>query len=154
MQQQYVNIRLVEADESLKDLSYDISKAAYYDLIERTFGWKEEKHREYHERYWKEQRPSIIFLSDRPIGTVRVVDDGDAMEISQFCILPEYHNQGIGTSILRGLLERADTANHKVCLMCIKANPARALYERHGFETVSSDDEFFHMEREPNPLPR
>ena len=147
--QQYVNIRLIEADESFKDLSYEISKEAYYDLIARTYGWDEDRHREYHEKYWEEQRPHIIFQDEKPIGTIRLVYDDGAVEISQFCLYPEYHNRGIGTYVLRSVLEKADKESMKTCLMCLKQNPARLLYERHGFSTVSSDDLFYHMEREP-----
>lgn len=51
-------------------------------------------------------------------------------------VMPEYRGQGIGTVLLEHLFEHAKAAYKSVSLSVWKANPARRLYERFGFEII------------------
>lgn len=82
----------------------------------------------------------------RPIGAawIRVlneekkmsplIDDGTP-ELA-IAVLPDYTGQGIGTQLMKHLLETASKVYPEVMLSVRKNNPARRLYERMGFETV------------------
>lgn len=51
-------------------------------------------------------------------------------------VLPEYRGRGVGSDLLRRLLESAGAIYHSVCLSVSADNPAVRLYERAGFERV------------------
>ena len=61
--------------------------------------------------------------------------------------MPQFQNRGIGTYLLRQILDRADRGNKVARLAYLKNNPAASLYRRHGFEVVRFADPFYHAER-------
>jgi ribosomal protein S18 acetylase RimI-like enzyme len=67
---------------------------------------------------------------DRAPGTLRLID---------ISLLPEYRGRGIGTALIRALLDEAAAVGGAVKLSVALSNPARILYQRLGFRTVSSD---------------
>lgn len=148
-----LEVSLIPAEEIHREFSYRVKKEAYGEAITAIWGWDEEKQREYHAWDWQDNRPRIILYGDEPVGTVFIGDNKGYIRISQFCILPEYQDLGIGSRVLRQILRMADTAGQITRLACLPDNPARYLYECHGFETASSDDTFLYMERNPVCFP-
>lgn len=71
---------------------------------------------------------------DRGYGYV----DDRTPELS-VAVLPGYRGQGLGTQMLEWLLRAARAKYPAVSLSVSMDNPARRLYERLGFEAVSSD---------------
>ncbi|MFE7331619.1 GNAT family N-acetyltransferase [Streptomyces sp. NPDC057565] len=69
--------------------------------------------------------------------TLRPVESGWWLE--NFYLSPALQGRGIGTAVLRGLLERADAAGVDVRLDVLQGSAARQLYERHGF-TLERED--------------
>jgi GNAT superfamily N-acetyltransferase len=64
---------------------------------------------------------------------------------------PAEQNRGVGTALLEKAKElRPD----ELYLWVFQKNPARRLYERHGFELVKLTDGAHNMEREPDALYR
>jgi len=55
-------------------------------------------------------------------------------------LLPEARGQGIGTALMERLIADARKVHPGVSLSVSRQNPARRLYERFGFETVSEDE--------------
>ena len=53
-------------------------------------------------------------------------------------VLPDYIGQGIGTQLMKHLLEAASKLYPAVVLSVRMSNPAQHLYERMGFETVDT----------------
>jgi ribosomal protein S18 acetylase RimI-like enzyme len=51
-------------------------------------------------------------------------------------VLPDYQNQGIGTAVIKSVLEEVHHTGQPVGLQVLKVNPARSLYERLGFLTT------------------
>ena len=113
------------------------------------FGWDESKQRDFHYRDWEQKRPMIIFYNGEPVGTIFIAENEDYIEIGQFFILPEYQNQGVGTYVLRQLLDRADRSGITMKLAYLRNNPVASLYKRHGFETIEANNQFFYTERSP-----
>ncbi len=54
-------------------------------------------------------------------------------------VLPAYRGRGIGSGLLKHLLESAVPVYRKVCLSVSADNPALRLYERAGFEHAGGD---------------
>ncbi len=53
-------------------------------------------------------------------------------------VLPAYRGRGVGTALLKCLLEEARARYKAVCLSVSEGNPARRLYERAGFERAGA----------------
>ena len=140
-------IRLVPGDETYKEFGYQVKKAAEGEYITSIFGWDENVQRSYHSKAWQQQKPDIIIYDGKPIGTIATIESEDCIEVGQFFILPEYHNKGIGTYLLKSILEKADRLGKNVTLRFLKNNPAKSLYVRNGFRIVDTSEILYYMER-------
>ena len=54
-------------------------------------------------------------------------------------VQPAYRGRGIGSALLKRMLESAEGVYRKVCLSVSADNPALRLYERAGFERAGVD---------------
>lgn len=140
-------ITLVPADEYHREFSYRVKKEAEGEYIRQTWGWDEKVQRDFHTKDWEEKRPEVIRYDGRPIGTILVMENEEFIKIRQFFILPEYQNRGIGSHVLKGILDKADRSGKVNRLTCLKSSRAVSLYRRHGFETTDEDENFIYMER-------
>jgi len=74
-----------------------------------------------------------------------LIDQPDALMLKKLYILPSHQNRGIGTFLLRRLIERADAGAQAILLRVLRVNPARQLYERNGFRIDRSSEERYFM---------
>jgi ribosomal protein S18 acetylase RimI-like enzyme len=96
--------------------------------------------------------------SNQPIGAVwsrlsSVDDQGYAYLDEQtpelgIALLPEHRGQGIGTALLKHLLEAARKLYPAIALSVSPSNQAIRLYQRMGFEIVDVRNEYPVMRRE------
>ena len=140
-------IKLIPADETHREFSYQVKKAAEGEYITLMFGWEEDVQRDFHAKAWHEQKPDIITCDGRLIGTIATIESEDCIEIGQFFILPDYQNQGIGTYLLKSILDAADRSGKNITLKFLKNNPVKSLYVRNGFRVVDADEILCYMER-------
>ena len=145
----YSLVQVVSAEELHREFCYQVKKSAYRDYIEQIWEWDEEREREFHAQDWLSKRPKLITYRNQPIGTIYINEDKDSIEIAQFVISSEYQNRGIGSHILKGILEEADRTGRVVKLKYLRINPVASLYSRLEFKVVSSDDLFISVERKP-----
>jgi GNAT superfamily N-acetyltransferase len=82
---------------------------------------------------------------------LRPADGGYWLE--HFYLAPEAQGAGIGSGVLRGLLDRCDRERAPVRLNVLRGSPARRLYERHGFVPESEDAVDVFMVRPLSPAP-
>jgi ribosomal protein S18 acetylase RimI-like enzyme len=66
--------------------------------------------------------------------------------IEEIALLPEVQGRGIGTRLIRDILQAAQRRGFPVRLSVFASNPARALYARLGFEVVRIEDPRMAME--------
>ncbi len=74
-----------------------------------------------------EGRPAGRFYVWRPETEIRIMEIG---------LLPEFQGQGIGTALLRQVIEEGHAVGKRVTIHVEKFNPARRLYARLGFREV------------------
>jgi len=141
-------IKLIPSDETHREFSYQVKKEAEGEYITHMFGWDEDVQRDFHDRAWQEQKPDIITYDGKPIGTIATIEGEDCIEIGQFFILPDYQNKGIGTCLLKSILDKADRLGKNIALCFLKNNPVKSLYVRNGFRVVDTDEILCRMERE------
>lgn len=83
----------------------------------------------------------VIESSGAPIGRLHVLRPPGLVEISGLQILPAYQSRGIGTQVLRALIEEAQTSGRHLELTVRPENlRAQSLYRRLGFTDVGEQD--------------
>jgi ribosomal protein S18 acetylase RimI-like enzyme len=88
----------------------------------------------------------IIENDGKDVGFLMTLGAGRDIRLHTLCIVPEYQGQGLGTGIIRALLDSARTRGCGVVLAVLKTNrAARSLYERLGFVVTEETTNHFHM---------
>jgi ribosomal protein S18 acetylase RimI-like enzyme len=75
-------------------------------------------------------------------GYGHVADDIPELTIA---VLPTFRGQGIGTELLKGLIDLASRRYRGISLSVIGENPAMRFYEKLGFEIVRLEGESYTM---------
>jgi ribosomal protein S18 acetylase RimI-like enzyme len=87
------------------------------------------------------QQGTFIIVEDKlDVGWVQVIDSPDALYLGQIYVAPPSQNCGIGTAILRELIDKARKGSKTITLDVMKNNRSRLLYERLGFQVIGQSD--------------
>ncbi|MCG9577083.1 GNAT family N-acetyltransferase [Vibrio tubiashii] len=126
---------------------FELKKAAEFEPIKAVFGWDESMQRDIHHSEWSQAKPTIIEVDGRSVGSYLVQKHDTHWDFGRFFLLPEAQGKGVGTKILRLILDQADNANMPVQLCYLQGNRVGQLYRRLGFTVISEDAQFVHMRR-------
>jgi ribosomal protein S18 acetylase RimI-like enzyme len=103
--------------------------------------------------YFPHAEHSLICREDgRPIGRIIIDRSKDEILLIDIALLPEYRNTGIGTRLIRELLDEAQKKGQPVYLYVEVFNPAQHLYERLGFSKIGMEGIYFKMEWRPETV--
>jgi ribosomal protein S18 acetylase RimI-like enzyme len=91
----------------------------------------------------------VIELDGIPAGRLYVHRGESDIRIMDIALAPSFRGRGIGTSLLRGLMEEADASGRKLSIHVEMNNPARSLYDRLGFRPAGEHGVYVLMERPP-----
>ena len=128
------------------DFGFYIKKQALGEYIDKTWGWDENEQLEYYKKEFTTDNTCIIMHKDQRIGwfVLQRAEKEDYLHI--IYLFPEYQNQGIGTSIIRDVINQAKADGKSVILNVLKVNQrAKALYERLGFLKYDETETHFLM---------
>ncbi|MCA1780513.1 MAG: GNAT family N-acetyltransferase [Xanthomonadaceae bacterium] len=89
----------------------------------------------YREHYADTYR-RLIHVDDVPAGRLYIQRRENEHRIVDIALLPQYRGSGIGSDLLRGVLDEAAQADKAVRIHVEKNNPAYHLYLRLGFQTL------------------
>jgi ribosomal protein S18 acetylase RimI-like enzyme len=109
------------------------------DLTEQAFGWDEYRQDLSFAGQYVQREVRIITLNGRDVGWLQTRIVGPTLHLFQLYIAPAWQNQGIGSLVLTRMLAQAERRGCNVALSVMKENPARRLYERHGFRATHED---------------
>lgn len=96
----------------------------------------------------------IITQGGADIGRLYVQRQDDCLRIIEFSLLPQARGRGIGTDILRSLMNEAHGGKVPVRLSVERASPALRLYQRHGFAVTGQTGHHVALEWRPATGPR
>lgn len=96
----------------------------------------------------------VIEVGGAFAGCVALRPAEDAHWLEHFYLAPHLQGSGIGSGVLRGLLEWCDRDGVPVRLNVLQGSPARRLYERYGFTPETEDPVDVFMMRKPAPRSR
>ena len=94
---------------------------------------------------WDVAQVRIITLGETDIGWLQSFLKDNALFLGQLFVDGALRRQGIGTEVVKGLIEEAARAGQALTLGVVKTNPALRLYERLGFRTTHEDERKFYM---------
>jgi ribosomal protein S18 acetylase RimI-like enzyme len=100
-----------------------------------------------YEQWFPKARFDIVELGGERIGRIVVNRPGDRLHIVDQAIVPSLRNCGLGTAIMRALMDEAAAAGLPVRLKVSDANdPSLRLYLRLGFRPLVSIPAYIEME--------
>jgi ribosomal protein S18 acetylase RimI-like enzyme len=85
---------------------------------------------------WRPDDTKIITFNGQDVGWVEFRQAGDEVFLKQLYISPAYQRRGIGSQVMRLLLEERRGKAKSMALFLLKNNPALRFYRRHGFDIV------------------
>ena len=97
---------------------------------------------------WRPDDTRIIVLDDEDIGWVEFRRTGDEVFLKRLYISSRHQGRGIGSHVMRRLLEVQRGTAKSMALFVLKNNRAFRFYERHGFSIVREIGSRFVMRRE------
>ena len=99
---------------------------------------------------WKPTQVCVIQADGVDVGWLQTVVSKDEEFLGQIFVDARFQNRGIGTEVLRRIIEEASRRALSVRLAVVKFNPSRRLYERLGFRVTHEDERKVYMTRAPD----
>jgi ribosomal protein S18 acetylase RimI-like enzyme len=141
-----MRIELRQIETSDFDFLWRLHNAALKDYVTKTWGWDENWQRESFIKTFNPSEGKIIVIDGKDAGYLWVIEKDNEVLLASIRLLPEHQNLGIGSKIIRDLLDKSEK---RVRLQVLKVNPARRLYERLGFEICEETATHFTMKAVP-----
>lgn len=104
------------------------------------------QHKHYQEHY-RSTNFDLILLDGEPIGRLYLARWPKEFRIVDIALLPQWRRQGIGSRILRDILQEAQDAELPVRIHVECFNPALRLYYRLGFEKIADKGVYYLLEK-------
>ena len=96
------------------------------------------QHGFYHDQY-PQARYNIILQDSEPVGRFYVLREEDLIRILDITVLPRYRNTGVGTALIRELLNEGTQTRKPVHIWLEHFNPSLRLFERLGFSRIQEE---------------
>jgi RimJ/RimL family protein N-acetyltransferase len=94
----------------------------------------------------------IITFNDRPVGRIYIARTKECIEIMDITLLPQERNSGIGSSLIKALMDEA-TRLRPLRIYVESFNPSLRLFERLGFRPIEEHGVHLLMEWVPESPP-
>jgi ribosomal protein S18 acetylase RimI-like enzyme len=91
----------------------------------------------------------VVLVAGEPAGRLIVDRRDDEIGIVDIALLPAFRGSGIGTGLLRSLVDESEAAGTPLAIHVERENPARRLYERLGFTPVADLGVYLKLVRPP-----
>jgi GNAT superfamily N-acetyltransferase len=88
----------------------------------------------------------IICLDGAAIGRILIAQNATTTRLIDIALLEVYRNRGIGTVLLRQLLQECEMQGRALRLQVLQGNRAIRFYQRLGFVQASADPMYAQME--------
>lgn len=111
--------------------------------------WQFENQHQHYQKYYPGCEFLVIEREGEAIGRLYVDRWPKEIRLVDVSLLPEHRGGGVGTRVLRGLLEEGRERHLPVSIHVESNNPALRLYQRLGFRHVDSNGIYYLMRWEP-----
>ena len=129
------NIEILPISLDDYEFGYTIKEMVLKEYIEKTWGkWDNEKQKGYYSKNFKLENNYLIKYSGRKIGWLEYFEKEFLIEINQIFIHPEYQGKGIGSFIIKDIINKGINIKKPIILQVLKSNEkAIKLYQKLGF---------------------
>lgn len=139
------------ASEHDRDFLFNLNRTTMREYVEATWGWNDDAQVAFFDDHFDSERCEVIQAENQDIGVLRVEETADEIYLAEIQLLPQWQARGIGTAIIRSLLERGETARKPVTLRVLHSNPrATELYESLGFAAFRRIETHTYMRKDPS----
>ena len=112
--------------------------------------WQFEMQQKEYETRFPAARYEVILVDGVPAGRIWVGSDDKQIRLLDIAVMEEFQNRGVGTILLRRLMDEATQANKPLRHMVFVLNDnAHRFYERLGFRVIEDLGGYKHMEWVP-----
>ncbi|MFF5380298.1 GNAT family N-acetyltransferase [Pedobacter suwonensis] len=120
------------------NLAFQIKKTSIKPYIAQIWGWDDDVQLEFHIKDFNPEKTKIFFdESNEAVGLMVTSEDDTNIYLQSLLLRQNAQGKGLGTKILRELIEQARSRSKQIKLQVFKVNNrAKALYERLGFITI------------------
>lgn len=131
-------------------IARQIHHRAFRDVVERQFGpWNDSMQDLFFDGEWARQSHEIIVVDGETAGYVAMEDGADHLFVHNIVLDPAAQGRGIGTALLREIMDASRETSRPVRLQVLHENRAVALYRRLGFLETARTSTHLVMERAP-----
>ncbi|MDQ2793733.1 MAG: GNAT family N-acetyltransferase, partial [Bacteroidota bacterium] len=114
--------------------------------IAQVWGWDDAFQQTYHSEHFSPNNATLLLHQERVIGFLEKTEKLDSLFIQNLLIVPDFQNKGIGTSLLKQLIEETRKPKKAVTLNVLKVNTrAFSLYQSLGFTVRTTTGVAFEM---------
>ena len=128
-----------------RDWLFGLKRATMRNYVSAIFGWDDVEQQQWFEEKFDPGQIRIIQVDGVDAGQLKVERHELDVYLAQIEILPRFQNGGIGSHVIRSIVEDARKENKFVRLQVLRSNPARRLYERLGFSVQETTATHFKM---------
>jgi ribosomal protein S18 acetylase RimI-like enzyme len=135
------------------DFRYRVYAVTIRPYLETFVDWDDAQHEEMiRSNLLESGNHFAILVNGERVGIAQIEETADLLALHQLEILPDYQGAGIGSAVVRSLMQRACAQAKPVELSVFLLNTgARSLYERLGFHVVSESHRDAQMRYVPPP---
>ena len=109
--------------------------------------WQYQMQKQEYETRYPNARYDVILVDGVPAGRMWVGSDDAQIRLLDIAVIPEFQNRGVGSYLLRQLIDEATHENKPLRHMVFVLNQdAFRFYERLGFKTIEDVGGYLHME--------
>ena len=134
------------------DGDFEACRRTYFaetDWINERLGLEREGQESMFRKQWRPAQVCIIQADGVDVGWLQTVVSKSEHMLGQIFVDAPFQRRGIGTEVLRRIVEEASRLQLPIRLAVVKFNPSRRLYERLGFRVTHEDERKVYMTREP-----
>ena len=91
----------------------------------------------------------VIEIGRTLAGFLKVVYQHDEIYLAEIQLNEKYHNLGVGTALIRNIIDHSEKSGKLITLKVVRGNPAEFLYKRLGFRVFETSPMHVKMSRVP-----
>jgi GNAT superfamily N-acetyltransferase len=129
-----------------RDFLWRLKAASMRKYVEQIYGWDDALQEKFFDDGFCPEDINIIQFESRDVGMYELEYRGDDYFLSRIEIKPEFQNRGIGSAVIKMMIDKVGPTRKPLRLQVFKINPAQSVYTRLGFIKTGETENHYQME--------
>jgi len=131
-----------------QEFCFRVTKEAMKVYAEAAFGpWDDEWQRRRLENDLASSPHEIVIVGDTDVGLWSVAREPERFLLRKIYLLPQFQRRGIGSILLRRLIQKSEGSRVPIELRYLMVNPVASFYERLGFSWLKEESPYVYVQR-------